>query len=46
MLSNSTNISNTATCKVGSGKKTIPTLVHQLEGNPHNVSHAINYVMS
>ena len=41
-----TNISNTATCKVGSGNKTIPTLVHQLEGNPHNVPHAINYVTS
>ena len=46
MLSNSTNISNTATCKVGSGKKPISTLLHQLEGNPRNVPHAINYVTS
>ena len=29
-----------------SGKKTISTLLHQLEGNPHNVPHAINYVIS
>ena len=35
-----TNISNR------SGKKTISTSSHQLEGNPHNVSHAINYVTS